>query len=296
MHFHDTFSSRHRAHPSQVDRSSSSGGDTPPGADTPDVQSLLKQLETILQGLEALLGGKGAAASPTQATEFPASSTQASGPAPMPMPTQVPTPALASDATNSASSPDLSTSVADASSEAKPKFLPVIRGDEAQQDALIHDQASFDQAVDRTAQEYGIPPNVFRAEMQVESGAMTGYQQAMKSEGDLDRAGDNNTSIGIGQISRKFLDGRDWSQDGPGNAREGGQVVTTAEYEKSPTVQLRMAASNLAQRVADGGSLESGLAYYVSGNSDPNTVGAKSYIDKIDAAMKDPAVEDAGRI
>ena len=117
----------------------------------------------------------------------------------------------------------------------------------------------------------------------------------MHFEGDLDRASNNNTSIGLGQISRKFLDGRDWSQDGPGNKRVGSQVVTTAQYENSVTVQLRMAASNLAQRIADHGSLKQGLSYYVSGNDNPNNPIAANYIQKIDAALKDPAVLTPGR-
>jgi hypothetical protein len=174
--------------------------------------------------------------------------------------------------------------------------LPVIRGDEQAKDAQIKTQADFGKAVDATAKEYGLDPTAFRAQLQVESGAFSqGFQKAMHQEGDLDRAADNNTSIGLGQISRKYLDGREWSNGGPGNARVGGQVVTTAQYENSVTVQLRMAASNLAQRTADHGGLEQGLSYYVSGNADPSNASGASYIAKINAEMKDPAVVNPGR-
>lgn len=188
------------------------------------------------------------------------------------------------------------TSVDQAAPTVHPTFLPVLRGDEQQKDAQIKNEADFGRAVDETAKEYGLNPNVFRAQLQVESGAFSqGYQKAMHFEGDLDRASNNNTSIGLGQISRKFLDGRDWSQDGPGNKRVGSQVVTTAQYENSVTVQLRMAASNLAQRIADHGSLKQGRSYYVSGNDNPNNPIAANYIQKIDAALKDPAVLTPGR-
>jgi hypothetical protein len=187
-------------------------------------------------------------------------------------------------------------SVDEAASTVHVKFLPVLRGDEQQKDAQIKNQADFGRAVDETAKEYGLNPNVFRAQLQVESGAFSqGYQKAMHFEGDLDRASNNNTSIGLGQISRMFLDGRGWSKDGPGNQRVGGQVVTTAQYENSVTTQLRMAAANLVQRVADGGGLKQGLSYYVSGNSNPGNPTAASYIQKINAALKDPAVMTPGR-
>jgi hypothetical protein len=71
--------------------------------------------------------------------------------------------------------------------------------------------------------------------------------------------------------------------------------VTTEQYMNSPTVQLRMAASNLAQRVADHGGLAQGMAYYVSGNPDPSNASAKQYLSNIDQAMKDPKVVDVGR-
>jgi hypothetical protein len=188
------------------------------------------------------------------------------------------------------------TSVDQAAPTVHVKFQPVLRGDEQQKDAQIHNQADFGRAVDETAKEYGLNPNVFRAQLQVESGAFTqGYQKAMHAEGDLDRASSNNTSIGLGQISRMFLDGRGWADGGPGNKRVGGQVVTTSQYENSVTVQLRMAASNLAQRIADHGGLKQGLSYYVSGNDNPNNPNGASYIQKIDAALKDPAVLTPGR-
>jgi len=188
------------------------------------------------------------------------------------------------------------TSVAQAQATVHPKFMPVLRGDEKQKDAQIKNQADFGRAVDETAKEYGLDPNVFRAQLQVESGAFSqGYQKALHQEGDLDRAADNNTSVGLGQISRKYLDGREWANGGPGNARVGSQVVTFDQYKDSPTIQLRMAASNLAQRIADHGGLEQGLSYYVSGNDNPNNPSGASYIAKIDAALKDPAVLGPGR-
>ena len=188
------------------------------------------------------------------------------------------------------------TSVDQAAPTVHVKFQPVLRGDEQQKDAQIKNQADFGRAVDETAKEYGLNPNVFRAQLQVESGAFSqGYQKAMHFEGDLDRAASNNTSIGLGQISRMFLDGRGWANDGPGNKRAGGQVVTTSQYENSVTVQLRMAASNLAQRIADHGGLKQGLSYYVSGNDDPSNPKGADYIQKIDAALKDPAVLTPGR-
>lgn len=205
-------------------------------------------------------------------------------------------PATPSDAKAPSGAGVYATSVDQAAPTVHPTFLPVLRGDEQQKDAQIKNEADFGRAVDETAKEYGLNPNVFRAQLQVESGAFSqGYQKAMHFEGDLDRASNNNTSIGLGQISRKFLDGRDWSQDGPGNKRVGSQVVTTAQYENSVTVQLRMAASNLAQRIADHGSLKQGLSYYVSGNDNPNNPIAANYIQKIDAALKDPAVLTPGR-
>ncbi|MBW8828780.1 MAG: hypothetical protein JF606_04995 [Burkholderiales bacterium] len=187
-------------------------------------------------------------------------------------------------------------SVGEAADRAHPTFRPVLRGDEKEKDAKIKSQADFGRAADEVAREYGLDPNAFRAQLQVESSAFTnGYQQAMKHEGDLDRAGENNTSIGLGQISRKFLDGREWSDDGPGDRRVGSQVVTTDQYMNSPTIQLRMAASNLAQRIADHGGLNQGLAYYVSGSSDPSSGWAAKYIENINKFMNDSAVTDVGR-
>lgn len=224
---------------------------------------------------------RSASSSPASAVA-PSASNRAAAPA---TPNDTPAPAGAN-----------ATSVDQAASTVYVKFLPVLRGDEQQKDAQIKNEADFGRAVDETAKEYGLNPNVFRAQLQVESGAFSqGYQKAMHFEGDLDRASDNNTSIGLGQISRMFLDGRGWSNDGPGNKRAGGQVVTTAQYDSSVTVQLRMAASNLAQRVADGGGLQQGLSYYVSGNANPDNPKGADYIRKIDAALKDPAVMTPGR-
>jgi len=187
-------------------------------------------------------------------------------------------------------------SVDEAANRTHPTFLPVLRGDEKAKDAKIKSQADFGHAADEVAREYGLDPNAFRAQLQTESSAFTnGYQQAMKHEGDLDRVGENNTSIGLGQISRKFLDGREWAKDGPGNRRVGSQVVTTDQYMNSPTIQLRMAASNLAQRIADHGGLKQGLAYYVSGSPDPSSSWAAKYIENINKFMKDAAVRDVGR-
>jgi hypothetical protein len=141
-----------------------------------------------------------------------------------------------------------------------------------------------------------LDPNRFRAQLQSESNAFKqDFRKSMQAEGDLDRASENNTSIGLGQISRKFLDGREWSDGGPGNARVGSQVVSTEQYLNSPTVQLRMAASNLTQRIADHGGLEQGLAYYVSGNADPSNSHAAQYLANIEQAMNDPAVIGPGR-
>ena len=170
----------------------------------------------------------------------------------------------------------------EAQAKVSPKFLPVLRGDEQQQDAKVQTQADFGRAVDQTAREYGLDPSVFRAQLQSESGAFTdGFRKAMQHEGDLDRVGEKNTSIGLGQISRKFLDGREWSADGPGNSRVGGQKVPSEQYEKSVTVQLRMAASNMAQRIADHGGLKQGLSYYVSGDANPANPKAQEYLQHI---------------
>jgi hypothetical protein len=186
--------------------------------------------------------------------------------------------------------------VKEAAARTQPRFVPVLRGDEQQKDSQIKTQADFGRAADEVAREYGLDPNLFRAQLQSESNAFKqDFRKAMQAEGDLDRAGENNTSIGLGQISRKFLDGREWSDGGPGNARVGSQVVSTEQYLNSPTVQLRMAASNLTQRIADHGGLEQGLAYYVSGNADPSNSHAAQYLANIEQAMSDPAVIGPGR-
>jgi hypothetical protein len=186
--------------------------------------------------------------------------------------------------------------VQEAAERTKVQFKPVLRGDEQKKDAQIRTQEDFGRAADEVAREYGLDPNLFRAQLQSESAAFTqDFRKAMAAEGDLGRASENNTSIGLGQISRKFLDGREWADGASGNARVGGQVVSTEQYMNSPTIQLRMAASNLAQRVADHGGLQQGLAYYVSGNADPSNSHAAQYLSNIDRAMKDPKVTDIGR-
>lgn len=184
----------------------------------------------------------------------------------------------------------------EAAANTRPSFKPVLRGDEAAKDAQIQSQADFARAADEAARDYGLDPSLFRAQLQAESAAFTqDFRVAMKHEGDLDRKGSNNTSLGLGQISNNFLDGGPWADGGPGNARVGSQVVSTAQYMDSPTIQLRMAASNLAQRVADHGGLAQGLAYYVSGNSDPGNPSATTYLANIERAMKNPDVVGLGR-
>jgi hypothetical protein len=185
--------------------------------------------------------------------------------------------------------------VAEAAANTHPQFKPIIRGDEAQKDAQITDQASFARAADQVAKEYGLDPNQFRAQLEVESGAFSqGYKKAMKHEGDLDRASENNTSIGLGQISRKFLDGRDWSNDGPNNHRVGGQSVSTEQYMNSPITQLRVAAANLAMRAEDNDGLEKGLRYYVSGLTTPNAKN-NAYLENINKHMQDQEMMNLGR-
>ena len=218
-----------------------------------------------------------------------------------PQPVSSPAPSAASPVAAPASPLPLSstpaaTSVREAAGRTQPAFMPVLRGDEQQKDSQIRTQADFGRAADQVAREYGLDPNLFRAQLQSESGAFTqDFRKAMQAEGDRDRASENNTSIGLGQISRKFLDGREWADGGPGNSRVGSQVVSTDQYMNSPTIQLRMAASNLAQRVADHGGLEQGLSYYVSGNPDPSNEHASKYLANIDRAMNDPAVVGVGR-
>lgn len=126
---------------------------------------------------------------------------------------------------------------------------------------------------------------MFRAQLQEESGAFSqGYQKAMRHEGDLGRAGENNTSIGLGQISRKYLDGREWSGGSPNNQRVGGKTVTTEQYMNSPTIQLRVAAANIAMRIADNGGVQPGLLYYVSGHTTRDGQNGK-YLDDIDRIL-----------
>jgi hypothetical protein len=189
-----------------------------------------------------------------------------------------------------------STSVDQAAGSTHPQFEPVIRGDEKQSDAEVKTEADFGRLVDKTAREYGLDPNQFRAQLQVESGAFTGgYRSGMQHVGDLDRAPQHNTSLGLGQISEYYLDGGPWSKGGPGDPRLGGQVVTKSEYMNSVTVQVRMAAANDAMRIADHGGLKQGLSYYVSGNADPSNPSGASYLQKINEAMQNPAVTTPGR-
>lgn len=224
------------------------------------------------------------------------SNKQSAAPAPAPAPQPAPKPAPTPSASSPAPSSPPAHSVDEAAKHTHPTFRPVLRGDEKEKDSKIKTQADFARAADEVAREYGLDPNAFRAQLEAESGAFSkGYQQAMKHEGDLDRANENNTSIGLGQISRKYLDGREWSNGGPGNSRVGSQVVTTDQYMNSPTIQLRMAASNLAQRIADHGGLKQGLAYYVSGNPDPSSGWGAKYIENINKFMNDPTVTDVGR-
>ncbi|WP_375576450.1 FmdB family transcriptional regulator [Paracidovorax oryzae] len=294
-----------------------------PGAQDPaDVQTLLAQVLTaLLEGLFQKLsrhrqepspqpseqggrpasgegnrsGGSGSGGSGSPSGAAP-SAAPAPAPAAAPAPSAAPT-ASGSSAGQPEATGDLgSKSVDEAQAKVHPKFLPVLRGDEQQQDAKVQTQADFGRAVDKTAKEYGLDPSVFRAQLQSESGAFTqGFRKAMQHEGDLDRAGDNNTSIGLGQISRKFMDGRDWSADGPGNSRVGGQKVPSEQYEKSVTVQLRMAASNMAQRIADHGGLKQGLSYYVSGDANPANPKAQEYLQHINEALHNPEVVNPGR-
>jgi hypothetical protein len=269
------------------------------------VMNLQQQQQPLLNSLAGAAPGAGASplggaspfgGPPSMPTSMPPSP-------PMPAPPASPPaymPSAASPVAAPASPLPLSTrpatSVAEAASRTRPTFVPVLRGDEQQKDSQIRTQADFGRAADQVAREYGLDPNQFRAQLQAESSAFTqDFRKSMQAEGDLGRASENNTSIGLGQISRKFLDGREWSDGGPGNSRVGSQVVTTDQYMNSPTVQLRMAASNLAQRVADHGGLEQGLAYYVSGNPDPGNEHASKYLDNIDRAMNDPAVVGVGR-
>lgn len=273
------------------------------------VMSLQQQQQPLLNSLAGAAPGAGASpfgGPPSMPTSLPS-------PPPMAMPavsapTMTAPPAAPPVSMPSAASPvaapasplplsgPAATSVTEAASRTRPTFVPVLRGDEQQKDSQIRTQADFGRAADQVAREYGLDPNQFRAQLQAESGAFTqDFRKAMQAEGDLGRASENNTSIGLGQISRKFLDGREWSDGGPGNSRVGSQVVTTDQYMNSPTVQLRMAASNLAQRVADHGGLEQGLAYYVSGKPDPSNEHASKYLDNIDRAMNDPAVVGVGR-
>jgi hypothetical protein len=187
-------------------------------------------------------------------------------------------------------------SLKEAAANTKPQFKPILRGDEAQVDASIKSQEDFGRFVDQTAREYGLDPNQFRAQLERESNAFSkGYQYGMNHEGDLDRASDNNTSIGLGQISKNFLDGGPWSDVGPNNPRVGGQTVSEEQYRSSVAVQVRTAAAHDAMRAQDHGGLEPGLAYYVNGSPDTGQQKARDYLDAIEGFMNDPNVIGVGR-
>ena len=176
--------------------------------------------------------------------------------------------------------------------------MPVYRGeeDEKAQNAMIYDQASFGRAADRVALEYGLDPNLFRAQLQKESGAFSrDYRDAMKLVGDTDRIPQNNASLGLGQISRQFL-GEDgiWRHGGPVDPRVGGKPVSVDDYNNSTILQLRVAAANTAMRIEDHGGLENGLRYYVSGTSDPNQKG-NEYLAGINDIMQNKEYMNIGR-
>ena len=213
--------------------------------------------------------------------------------------TQNPPPPTTPANTNSPRSPasgHYASNLDEATKNTHVKFMPVVRGDEASENAKIHDQASFAKAVDKTALEYGLDPNLFRAQVEKESGAMRDYKKAMQLEGDLGRRSDNNTSIGIGQISRKFLDGREWSDGGPNNERVGGKTVTTEMYNNSTITQLRVAASNLAMRIQDhgNGDLKKGLNLYVSGHAETDSHNI-DYTRGINEIMQNKELMNIGR-
>ncbi|MFD1839332.1 hypothetical protein [Paracidovorax cattleyae] len=118
----------------------------------------------------------------------------------------------------------------------------------------------------------------------------------MQHEGDLDRAGEKNTRSAWARFpAGSWMAASEWSADGPGNSRVGGQKVSSEQYEKSVTVQLRMAASNMAQRIADHGGLKQGLPYYVSGDATPANPKAQEYLQHIDEALRNPEVVNPGR-
>lgn len=176
--------------------------------------------------------------------------------------------------------------------------MPIDRGDEDEkaQNAMIYDQQSFGRAVDRVALEYGLDPNMFRAQLEKESGAFSrDYREAMKHVGDTDRIAQDNASLGLGQISRQFLgDDGIWRDGGPVDPRVGGKPVSVEDYSSSVILQLRVAAANTAMRIADHGGLESGLRYYVSGNASPNPTG-DAYLAAIDEIMQNKEYMNIGR-
>jgi hypothetical protein len=174
------------------------------------------------------------------------------------------------------------------------RYMPIHRNADAdrRENAQITDQASFGRAVDKVAREYGLDPNQFRAQMQAESGAMTNFRAAMFHNGDTNRG--SNSSIGIGQISKYYLNGGPWSNGGPNNPRVGGRTVTIAEYNSSALIQLRVAAGNLAMRIQDHGGLVAGLRYYVSGHASADSQN-QIYINAINRFMQDKNLMNIGR-
>ncbi len=190
------------------------------------------------------------------------------------------------------------TNLEEAKLTTNPRFMPIDRGEEDERawNARIVDQASFGRAVDEVALEYGLDPNLFRAQLQKESGAFSrDYRDAMKLVGDTDRIPQNNASLGLGQISRQFLgDDGIWRHGGPADPRVGGQPVSVEDYNNSTILQLRVAAANTAMRIEDNGGLENGLRYYVSGNPNPNQSG-NDYLTGINEIMQNKDYMNIGR-
>ncbi len=190
------------------------------------------------------------------------------------------------------------TNLEEAKLTTNPRFMPIDRGEEDEKawNARIVDQPSFGRAVDEVALEYGLDPNLFRAQLQKESGAFSrDYRDAMKLVGDTDRIPQNNASLGLGQISRQFL-GEDgiWRHGGPVDPRVGGKPVSVEDYNNSVILQLRVAAANTAMRIEDHGGLENGLRYYVSGTSNPNQKG-NEYLAGINDIMQNKEYMNIGR-
>lgn len=184
-------------------------------------------------------------------------------------------------------------SVREAESKTRIQLKPVLRGDEAKLDAQVHDQASFGRLADQVAKEYGLDPNMFRAQLQAESAAFSnGYKQGMGHRGDLDRGA--NASVGLGQISGNFLNGGPWAMGIAGSPLLGRQTVSSQQYMSSVTTQLRMAAASDALRIHANGSVDAALRQYVSGHTsaDPQN---QIYIDNINRNMQNQEWMNIGR-